>query len=167
MAKLILVVGAVGGGQRNLAGAEFDSTDPVVAQMQSAGAVFVPKELVTAQQLNVLAAKGRGAGAIDPNIFGLMLLASLASQSLKRSFDLTLVAGTMTTATQGPSDLTVGPNTSGMVQLKTPGGTGGARYRLQLTQGAAGSGVAVVTAVDAAGALVNTDTSVVTVTLFG
>lgn len=77
---------------------------------------------------------------------------------------LTLVAGTKTVNT----GITILASSKVFLQMRTPGGGGnGVQYKVTgLTVGAPGTGAFTVTAVDTAGALVNTDVSVLDAFIF-
>lgn len=69
----------------------------------------------------------------------------------------TLVAGVKTVNT----DITITASSKVYLQLVTPGGTMGAHHKVgTLVVGGPGTGAFTITAVDASGTLVNTDTSV-------
>lgn len=165
MAKLILLTGGNLISRNALPGDEFDTVAQAVdiASLQASGAVFAPKELAGAAALKANALKGRGANALDNGSLGIAMLGAMVALGLAQSFELTLVLGT-----QSKSDtLTIGPNSVAVPVLKTHAGTAGARYRVALVEGGPGTGSVTVTAVDAAGALVNTDLSTLRMLVVG
>lgn len=165
--KQILINNVPTGSRQFYAGTEFDTVSEAqtIAQLTSCGGIFLPKEnpQVAAAALQAQALLKRGGLATDEGAAAAIMQAALASVTAKRSFDLTLIAGTRAKS----DDLTITANTTVSVALKTPIGTGGQRYLPALVVGGPGTGSVTVTAIDAAGATVIADLSVVTVTLQG
>lgn len=167
MAKKILINNIPGTSRQYIAGAEFDTVQDaaLMTSLAAGGAVFLPAEIPAVAAAAALAQQmlKRGQLATDDSAASNLMMAAVLSLSAKQSFDLVLVAGT-----RAKSDtLTIGPNTTAQVTLKTAGGTSGVRQLVALVQGGPGTGSVTVTSVDAAGALVATDTSTYTVTLSG
>jgi len=167
MAKKNLINNIKGPSRMIYAGAEFDTEQDaaLLTSLALGGAVFAPNEIPAVAAAALIAQQMLKGGqlATDDSAASDVMLAALASLSAKQSFDMVMVAGTVTKNT----GITVGPNTTAQVTLKTAGGTAGTRVLVALTQGGPGTGAVVLTSVDAAGALVNTDTSTHTVTLSG
>ncbi len=167
MAKKNLINNIKGPSRQYYAGAEFDTVQDaaLITSLAAGGAVFAPNEIPAVAAAALIAQQMLKSGqlATDDSAASNVMMGALLSLSAKQSFDLTLVAGT-----RAKSDtLTIGPNTTAQATLKTAGGTAGPRLLIALVQGGPGVGSVTVTSVDAAGALVNTDTSTYTITLSG
>lgn len=166
MAKKVLINNITAGSTRYLAGAEFDTVSDAtqIALIAGAGGVLLAKEIPAVAAAQALAASLRlRGGAPDEEALAQIFDAALQSASAVQSVSGAMVLGVLTINT----GITVTAATRALPVLRTPGGTMGARFKTVLTVGGPGTGAVVVTATDAAGATVATDTSTYDVILLG
>lgn len=166
MASMILIAAQRLGSTLYQAGTALDSvTDAaLITKLQAEGGVLLPAATVGAAAVLAQAMQKRGGLFNEDSAASLLLLAAVVGLGAAQFVpDVTLVAGTKTINT----GVTIKSTSAIIAYLKTPGGTMGARYKVAKVAGDPGTGSFTITATDAAGATVATDTSVYDVLIVG
>lgn len=143
------------GSFKQFAGELVNDANEDVAAIQAAGGVLWSSADAVVAAAAAVASKAKARGADEAELNAIMQAG--INNNVKQSDqtgEAVLVAGTVTVST-----LTLNAGSVVMIQKKTPGGTSGVGYKYVVTPGAPGS--LVITAVDAAGATVATDTSTI------
>jgi hypothetical protein len=168
MSSMILINQVRLGSSVLQSGSSYDSVSEAatITKIKAEGGVLVP--LAVMGQANADAAQAmakRGGLFKDDGGAALLLLAALAAIGASQSVQgIVLVAGTKTVNT----GITITAKSIILPTLRVPGGTMGARLKIDgIVVGDPGTGAFVLTAVDTAGVLVNTDTSTYDVVIIG
>lgn len=167
MASMILIAAQRLGSTLYQAGTALDSvTDAaLITKLQAEGGVLLPAATVGASATALAQSLQKRGGLFnEDSAASLLLLAAVVGLGAVQFVpDVTLVAGTKTINT----GVTIKSTSAIIAYLKTPGGTMGARYKVAKVAGDPGTGSFTITATDAAGATVATDTSVYDVLIVG
>ncbi len=142
------------------AGSTINSATQDTTKITAAGGVLWPSAdpQIAAAAVAAVKAKKNGADDVALNFIMQAGVNNVAKQQ-EQIGSAVLVAGTVVV-----SGLSLTPQSTVLFNLTTPGGTLGAAYKVVLNVGA---GTATFTAIDTAGALVNTDTSTLSYVVVG